>query len=259
MRMLMRALVAGVAMLSSLAAAHAGGDLRGSIKDDYAPVAASPTWYLRADFGYAWQGSDTVSVYSPAIASSSISDTWSLGGGIGRYFGRGFRGDVTYEWRGNTDIDAVSTACCSAATQFSMRSQVFLANLYYDFRRGERFNPYIGAGIGFARNETSGGFYSPNGCACAPYDGQTQWNLAWALMAGASFRLDRGVQRVGGIKDSGYVTMAQPGRTHLDIGYRYLNIGDVTNGPNTFNGIAGPKAGNVDAHELRVGLRYDLR
>jgi opacity protein-like surface antigen len=259
MRMLKRAIVAGAAMICSLSAAHAGGDLRGSIKDDYAPVAASPTWYLRGDFSYAWQNSDTVSVYHPTIASSSISDTWALGGGIGRYFGRGFRGDVTYEWRGNTDINAASTSCCSTTTHFSMRSQVLLANLYYDFRPGERFNPYIGAGIGTSRNETSGGFYTPNGCGCAPYEGKTQWNLAWALMAGASIRLDRGAQRVGGIKDDGYVSVAEPGRMHLDLGYRYLNLGDAVSGPNSFNGIDGPKAGGIDAHELRVGLRYDLR
>ncbi len=259
MRMIARAVVAGLAILGGVSAATAGGDLRGSIKDDYAPVATSSTWYLRADFGYAWQGSDTVSVSHPTIASSSISDSWMAGVGVGRYFGRGFRGDVTYEWRGNTDIDATSTACCSTSTHFSMRSQVLLANLYYDFRPGERFNPYIGAGIGAARNETSGGSYVPNPCGCAPYASNTQWNLAWALMAGTSIRLDRRAERVGGIKDSGYTMVSEPGRLHLDLGYRYLNIGDARSGHNSYDNAEGPKAGNVDAHEFRVGLRYDLR
>lgn len=258
MRKLMRALVASAAMITGLSAAHAGGDLRGSFKDDVAPVTTSPSWYLRADFGYAWQNSDALTVHSPALSSTHVSDTWSVGGGIGRYFGRGFRGDVTMEWRDTTDFTAVAL-CCTTSTRFSMRSEVVLANLYYDFRPGERFNPYVGAGIGVARNESFGGAYPNNNCGCQPYEGKTSWNLAWALMAGASFRLDRGAQHVGGIKDGGYVAVAQPGRTHLDIGYRYLNIGDVTNGPNSFDGLAGPKAGNVDAHELRVGLRYDLR
>jgi opacity protein-like surface antigen len=258
MRLFKRAMIVGAALVVGATAADAGGDLRGSVKDDYAPATASPSWYARADFGYAWQNSDLVTVHSPAIVSSSISDTWALGVGIGRYFGRGFRGDVTYEWRGNTDFSAVC-ASCSTTTHFSMRSQVLLANLYYDFRPGERFNPYIGAGIGTSLNQASGGSYPGNTCGCAPYGGNEQWNLAWALMAGVSYRLDRGAHRVGGIKDNGYVTVSEPGRMHLDLGYRYLNIGDVTTGPNTFNGIAGPKAGNVDAHELRVGLRYDLR
>jgi opacity protein-like surface antigen len=257
--MLVRALVAGAAMICSLSAVHAGGDLRGSVKDDSAPVVTSRSWYMRADFGYAWQGADKVTVEHPTIASSNISDSWAVGFGVGRYFGRGFRGDVTYEWRGNTDINAVSTSCCSTTTHFSMRSQVMLANLYYDFRPGERFNPYVGAGIGTALLETSGGSYPNNTCGCVDYIGKSQWNFAWALMAGASFRLDRGAQRVGGIKDSGYVTVAEPGRLHLDLGYRYLNIGDAVTGPNWWDGKAGPKAGNVDAHELRVGLRYDLR
>lgn len=259
MRMLKRALVAGAAMICSLSAVHAGGDLRGSVKDDYAPVATSSGWYVRADLGYAWQNSDRVSVLHPTIASSSISDTWSIGGGVGRYFGRGFRGDLTYEFRDNTDINATSTNCCSTSTHFSMRSQVLLANLYYDFRPGERINPYVGAGIGFARNESSGGSYPGNTCGCTPYEEKTQYNLAWALMAGASIRLDRGVQRVGGIKDSGYVSVSEPGRLHLDLGYRYLNLGDAATGPNQYDGVAGPKAANIDAHEIRVGLRYDLR
>lgn len=257
MRILKQVVFVSSAFVAGISSAFAGGDLRGSVKDDYAPAQVSRSTYVRADFGYAWQNSDTVSVFHPTIASSSTGDTWTVGGGIGRYFGRGFRGDVTYEWRGNTDFSAVSTNCCNSATTFSMRSQVMMANIYYDFRPNERFNPYVGAGIGAARNETSGGLYSPNPCGCAPYEGKTQWNLAWALMAGVSMRLDRGTTYHGGIKDS--VSYTEPGRLHLDMGYRYINLGDAVNGPNSWNGIAGPKAGNIDAHELRVGLRYDLR
>lgn len=256
MSALKRVIWAGVALAASATGSFAGGDLYGSVKD--APMQTSRSWYIRGDFGWAWQNADSLTVEAPTVVSSKVDDTWTIGGGVGRYFARGFRGDVTYEWRGNTDFSATTTKdCCGIShTSFNMRSQAVLANLYYDFRRGERFNPYIGVGIGAARNETSGGEYVPN-CLCAPYEGKTQWNFAWALMAGVSMQLDGGRTYMGGIKDS--VSYTEPGRLHLDIGYRYLNLGEVATGPNSFNYLPGPKTDSLDAHELRVGLRYDLR
>lgn len=255
MRTLKRVLLAGAALVATASGAMAGGDLYGGVKD--APVQVSRSWYLRGDFGWAWQNADSLTVYHPTLASSGVDDTWTIGGGVGRYFGRGFRGDVTYEWRGNTDFTADSTACCSTSTRFSMRSQAVLANLYYDFRPGQRFNPYVGAGIGAAYVDTSGGSYPNNTCGCVPYVGKDQWNFAWALMAGVSMRLDRGTRYAGGIKDS--VTYTEPGRLHLDLGYRYLNLGEVATGPNSWDNRPGPKTDSLDAHEFRVGLRYDLR
>lgn len=256
MSVLKRVMLVGAVIVGGVSAAQAGGDLRGSVKDEYAPMVASPSWYVRSDFSYAWQNSDQVTVVHPTLQSSTTGNTWGVGAGIGRYFGRGLRGDVTFEWRDTTDFAAVSTNCCNTTTKFGMRSEVVLANLYYDFRAGERFTPYIGAGIGAARNETFGGAYPNNTCGCVNYDGKSQWNFAWALMAGASLRLDRGVHR-GGMKDGG--SFVEPGRTYLDVGYRYLSLGDAVNGPNSFDFKAGPRADHVDAHEIRVGLRYDLR
>lgn len=254
MRILKQVVLMSSVLVSGVAGAQAGGDLRGPVREEYAPVHSN--WYVRGDFTYAWQDSDPLTVHSPALTKSHTSNTWAIGGGVGRYLGRGLRGDVTFEWRDTTDFSAVSP-CCTTSTRFNMRSEVVLANLYYDFRPSERINPYIGAGVGFARNETFGGAYPNNNCGCQPYAGKTDWNLAWALMAGTSIRLDRGVHHGGGMKDS--VAFVSPGRTHLDLGYRYLNLGDITNGPNSFNGIAGPRSNNLDAHEFRVGLRYDLR
>lgn len=239
MRLLKRLVVVSAAVVSSVTGAMAGGDLRGSIKDDYNPAPVARSWYVRADIGYAWQNADSLWVEHPTLASSKVDDTWTIGGGFGRYFGLGLRGDVTYEYRGKTSFDAVSTNCCSTTTHFDMKSQVVMANIYYDFRPGAHINPYIGAGIGAAFNETSGGSYPANTCGCTPYDGKSQWNMAWALMAGASMNIDS--------------------RTKLDMGYRYINLGEVVTGPNQWDGKAGPSSKDLDAHELRIGIRYDLR
>lgn len=238
--------ILGAAFVLGSVLSASAADL-GGLKDEpvAAPAAAGPSgWYIRADGGYAWYNKPGIEITDPFSAHDTNMDgAWSVGGGIGRYFGRGLRGDVTYEWRGATEFNAVSTSCCNTTTSFSTKSQVVLANIYYDFRPGERFTPYVGAGFGAAYVDSSGGSYPNNTCGCVPYDGKSQWNVAWALMAGASLRLDA----------------HGPGRAHLDFGYRYLHLGDVVNGPNHYDWRAGPMVQDLNAHEFRVGLRYDLR
>ena len=40
---------------------------------------------------------------------------------------------------------------------FGVKNMVALANLYYDFDTRSHFTPYLGVGLGFARNTTSAG------------------------------------------------------------------------------------------------------
>jgi len=86
--------------------------------------------------------------------------------------------------------------------------------------------PYAGVGIGFAHHDISG-----------DDSGDDDTTFAWALMAGVDIDL----------RD----------RWKLDIGYRYLNMGDVE--------FLDEKTGgkdfiieDYDAHEIRVGLRYSF-
>jgi opacity protein-like surface antigen len=94
--------------------------------------------------------------------------------------------------------------------------------------------PYIGAGIGTARVTTSD-FES---LVVPPFSGapaQTQWNLAWAAMAGTAIAVSPNLQ--------------------VDVGYRYLDVGNV----HTADGVGGAMTfKNVGGHELRVGLRWNL-
>jgi hypothetical protein len=77
-------------------------------------------------------------------------------------------------------------------------------------------------------------------------------------MAGLSWRLDR--HAPVSIKDSS-VGATMPGRLHLDMGYRFLYLGDASTGHAI--GVApptpGPRLEDITAHEFRIGLRYDLR
>ena len=145
--------------------------------------------------------------------------------------------------------------------KFDFSSTVVLANLYYDFNRGGRFVPYIGAGIGFAHNETSSGTVVRCLRLRRRDRERIQQQLAAAAMAGVSWRFRGGeTSYVGGLKDEP-VAVSSGHALYLDLGYRFLYLGDTQTGDMTFTSspeVAEPKVKNITAHEVRVGLRYDL-
>jgi len=252
-----RSTMAGAVLLLAGATSAGAADLYRGMKDPYMPAASHPvSWYVRGDYSYSWMDVGNVAMPSFAFSPQSIDNTWALGGGIGRYFGRGVRGDVTYEWRGSVDVQGGGTP----STDLDVKSSVILANLYYDFRAGERLTPYIGVGLGAAHHETSGGsVVSSCGSVCV-YGGSKNWTPAGALMAGLSWRIDRGAHAPVSIKDDGYAASA-PGRLHLDVGYRFLYLGDTHAG--SIVGVTpttpGPRIEDMTSHEIRVGVRWDLR
>ena len=127
-----RSLVLGVLLfIASLPTANAA-DLGVGYGQAPAAFAPSPSWYLRGDVGYAWMDASELSANSFAFSSVSVDNTWGVGVGVGTYFGRGVRGDLTYEWRAGTDLHGTGVA----VADFELDSQVLLANLYYDFHPG---------------------------------------------------------------------------------------------------------------------------
>jgi len=248
-----RSIIAGAVMLVA-SAAGASADYYGGMKDAPVPMMQPASWYVRGDYSYAWQDAGGLNAAILPFDSFSVGDGWAVGGGIGHYFGRGVRGDVTYEWRGDTGVHGTGTF----GTDFNFRSQVILANLYYDFRPYERFTPYIGVGLGAAYHSTSGGAITACG-VCSTYDGGSNWSAAGALMAGFSLRIDRGGHIPVSIKDQPMA--AEPGRLHLDVGYRFLYLGDVHTGGIVGSAVPtpGPRLDDLTAQEIRVGLRWDIR
>lgn len=277
------ALVLGNA--SGASAADLGNYGGGSIKDaPYIAQSAAPSWYARVDGAWAFYNVDDVSIIDqdtvgapggPTVFSnfgSNVDNGWSVGGGIGRHFGNGFRGDLTLEYRGSTDLhgSAAASCCDLLETDTKFDGVVGLANLYYDFNRGGRFIPYIGAGVGFAHLETDGGVLScsiaAGGGPCgggfgdATYSGSSKTNFAAAAMAGVSMKLRGGeAQYVNSIKDAP-VEVSSGRALFLDVGYRFLYLGDFAtlNAVQTNTNQIDVKWNDLTAHEVRVGLRYEL-
>jgi opacity protein-like surface antigen len=263
-----KVLLLGAAIVLGSALSASAADLYGgSLKDApaMAPMpAASAGWYARIDGGYNWYQNPSIELDQGFVAHETKMDgAWSIGGGIGRYFGHGFRGDITVDHLFDANIESTFCGCDGTAShaKFDFSSTVVLANLYYDFNRGGRFVPYIGGGIGFAHNEAGSGTVTED-CGCeGKIGGGSSNSFAAAAMAGISWKIRGGeTTYVGGLKDEP-VAVNSGHALYLDFGYRFLYLGDVKTGDITWDNAAptvDPDVKNVTAHQIRVGLRYDL-
>jgi opacity protein-like surface antigen len=99
---------------------------------------------------------------------------------------------------GGTNIDGVDAAVLTgSATQLGatvgqivndgqgeITNTALFANLYYDFNLGGAFEPYVGAGIGFAQVDVD---YSPSGVGIINGDDTA---FAWQLKGGVTWKID---------------------------------------------------------------------
>ncbi len=234
MKLMKMGLVSALMLALSGSSAYAGGDIygdyRGSIKDDVSYDAPERKWYLRGDFGIGFNSDpDFTDSAAATFFRDDADESWSIGGGIGYHLMRGFRMDLTLDYRMNEDLYSQLPPPATlplAAFTGDLDTLVGLANFYYDFDMGHRITPYVGVGVGFAHHDISGDDTS---------DSDT--SFAWALMAGVDIDL----------RD----------RWKLDIGYRYLDMGD---GDFTDKKTPGRYfvIDDLESHEIRVGLRYSF-
>ena len=187
-----------------------------------------------------------------------IGNSWLIDAGLGYRFNPWLRTDLTVGYRGGYELDDVAQDIMDASSAAQVNAEItsipVLINAYIDLG-GVVSNvggivPYIGAGVGFARNEIddiravildeglTSQFIAPGG---------SNVDLAWAIMAGFSAPLP-GVRNL-----------------FLDVGYRYLDSGQITTdgGPIQVTGTIETSQhagfeGDLTAHEFKAGLRYVL-
>lgn len=224
--------------VSSAGAADLYDDYRGSLKDDgYAVEAPQERWYLRGDVGYSFNSDpELTDSLGGILDGDKLDNSWSVGGGIGYYLMRGIRMDMTIEYRTDAELYGYFVGDPTMPLTGELNSWVGLANFYYDFDMGHRITPYVGVGIGFASHTMDPGKQFDAGDP-VDFNGKTETEFAWALMAGVDIDL----------RD----------RWKLDVGYRYMDLGDVKytdakKGSKTFN------IDDLESHEIRVGLRYSF-
>jgi opacity protein-like surface antigen len=167
---------------------------------------------------------------------------------------------------------------CHQDKAVELRSMTLMLNGFVDLGTWSGFTPYVGAGVGVARvtaNATTNYFNNADGTLYAPTAAQwtetggvplvwlnrfgvpvfpvnpnnglpvsiasppkwnernssVRYNFAWALMAGVAYSITD--------------------RAKLDVGFRYMNLGN-------FQTVAGGPSGNITSKEVKVGLRYQI-
>lgn len=238
------------------------------------PIATGGGWYLRGDVGVglglrgprkaiplsyaATPGMNAMTPMDHAIARARIDSGWSLGGGIGYRIGPMLRVDVTSISQSGArlhgiGVDQAFTAGSSRAVghySAGVRSDVALANAYWDVLTWNGLTPYVGAGVGVAWNRMYkvGRYEQAQPLAKA----SNMVAASHASHARAAFALYAGV---------GYEIM--PG-LHADLGYRYLNLGNANSGralcDDTATCVAAMplRAKSLDSHEVTLGLRWEM-
>jgi opacity protein-like surface antigen len=250
-----------------------------------APPLAAPEfggWYLRGDTGLGMQtGAKSIAIspnpligapadafntfYNPTTSAAGLFDV-----GVGYQINNWLRMDVTAEYRGGSHFQVLEqVGVPSTSSQFadfyrgSLSSMVGMVNGYVDVGTWYGITPYVGGGVGVARNTLSGvtdtGFAYPGNGGGFPtggfLDDGSKTNFAWAVMAGLGFNVTQNLK--------------------LDLGYRYLNLGKFTSGiSHCFNGtgqnggFAAANCGgsgytiastsNLTSNDFRLGLRWML-
>jgi opacity protein-like surface antigen len=215
--------------------------------------AAQAQLYWRVDSGYSWSKDAGISdknfplngiICGNAACTvpgqlNDLDNSLILGAGVGYRFDPNLRGDVTLGYRGYYKLRGVDAGVPATSFSADVKSWLGLLNGYYDFPVGGSWMPYLGAGIGFARNKVDS-VTGTGGGITASVPGGTKTEFAWALMAGVSYPLNAGMT--------------------LDIGYRYLDAGRAETdfgavSPAVFGTYSGA-SGKLRAHELAVGLRF---
>jgi opacity protein-like surface antigen len=246
--------------------------------DEYVPVEVGSGWYLRGDVGYAidarigqvdYRTYDGLNYGSASFATQEIDSNLTFGGGFGYRYNEWLRGDATIDGF-RTDFNGTTTSAtpCSVDASFvgtTCRSEdgsevsvlSVMANGYVDLGTFVGVTPYIGAGAGYSyvswgdlNNAT---FCVPGGAPCpAPggvvtstvHGGEDGWRFTYALMAGFAYDLTRNFK--------------------LDFGYKYRNVAGGNmfkwDGASAGLGATGSQGthGDIESHEFKVGLRYEL-
>jgi opacity protein-like surface antigen len=213
-------------------------------------------WYLRGDLSYSlntvphghFDFSSADLQYGdftdPAYSDSAVGTL-----GFGYQFNEWFRMDTTfdYRWAGHysasnfpREADADEGQDPNTRGSADITAWTGLINAYLDLGTWGGITPYVGGGIGAAMLTTKNIRYVNNADdSIGTWNGDSKWNFAWALSAGASYAFSR--------------------NWLVDLGYRYINLGDAQSGETStkFN-LQHLKFDDLAGNELHLGLRYKI-
>jgi opacity protein-like surface antigen len=254
-----RFMLSALAALAVLAAsaAHAADYHQPPPPPQYIPPPPPPqeccsSWYLRGFVGAGMmKGSDAVFIQNPANSSNFVFDSTSysdhmfIGGGVGYAVNNWLRIEGTAEYRAKSRIYAFGhytddTGFFLDTYEGNLSSWVFLANAFVDLGTWDCWTPFVGAGVGAARNTISNFTdINPSNAGFGLGTNPSEWHLAWALYAGVSYAVSKSLS--------------------VDFTYRYLSYGSITDSINCFSGCNAPDSFKFDklhSNDFMIGLRW---
>jgi opacity protein-like surface antigen len=260
------------AMATVTASAAIAGDLPAPVAIPDAPAEVSTGGdgsglYLRGDVGVGITGLDGFSQDPPVVGADqvfvnapSLSESYFIGAGVGYAYNSWLRFDATGEYRAGMrlhardELQVGGVAVQSNQYTGNLSSAVGMVNAYIDlgtFCELGCITPYVGGGVGVAYHWLSDfadqglvGLGGAVGPAAGYAPDSTSTEFAWALMAGVAYQVNE--------------------RLTLDLGYRYINLGDgpssvVTNVDPALAGTSYTNNVNsIDSHDIRIGMRWTL-
>jgi len=219
----------------------------------YQPIAepcCAGAWYLRGEIGIGISTRPLL-IYEPSAADVgngfqfqhwSMDDTTFFGVGVGYEFNNWFRADVTAEYRSKAEVRAYGifpSAVSGDIYTGSIRSVVVLANGYIDLGTWNCLTPFIGAGVGAAFNTLDDFVDTGLGTTGSGSGGNpTETHLAWALHAGISYAVTQNFT--------------------VELAYRYLNYGSITDTVNCIGGCHPDsyKFNDLTSNDIMLGMRW---
>jgi opacity protein-like surface antigen len=198
-------------------------------------------WYARADIGTSWTEIDSGGFNTVGPHPNTGDDdnnTGFLGVAVGRQIFGNFRADLELTLRADYSVTTNSFPGPPGPITFfyktSVEAHTLMLNLWYDFPLREKWNLYVGAGVGIARIELE-----TNDLVVRGSDSET--NFAFQLSGGVSYDLLKNLA--------------------IEAGYRYVNMGDAET---DLSAIFPPapagdyEIDDIDAHEIYIGLRWSF-
>ena len=239
----------------------------------YAPPAHDfGGWYLRGDIGFSNQRVKNIEMgdgRNAGLLSLNQTTSFDTAGtyqiGVGYQFNNWMRGDVTGQYRGNSNFKGTDLVTFpffgivgnGVNNYGATKSEwVVLANAYVDLGTWWSVTPFIGAGVGAARVNIAN--YTDNGAINVGFNGapfvggpfpsyasapaSARWNFAWAVHAGLDYSVT-------------------PGMT-VELAYSYMNLGDGASGPvSTYDGFTrgvSMQFRDITSHDVKLGVRWSL-
>lgn len=199
-----------------------------------AAQAADQGPYVRLDTGWSFSRDASKDL------NDDVGDSYIIGAGAGYRLNQHLRVDATLGYRGGYEIDTNSQlGGVGLDWKGDVSALTGLVNVYGDIGKFGMFTPYVGAGVGFSRNKVDDIDVSALGVT-GKLDGDTNTSFAWQVSAGVGIEVAP--------------------RWTMDIGYRYLDMGEAKSGTSANVGgvtvTGNAEKGDLRAHEVQVGVRY---